>query len=889
MEAFANPDEFDLSKELDKNLKLFEKSHKTRTSQENTLLIKLLSHFNIFKAMDITPQRLEAELSRLLGLSEYKIFQRNTAIHHEGSTDDYIYFILHGAVNIYIPKSDKELEQEEIERKEREYKSQKEHQMLERMQAKNLLKNHSNSNESSKDPNIITSKKNPLISKPSFKSVSVSPFDFQRKNINTQRRPTAFNMKVNSDPNGPRKRWKPTIKENNPYENFHEIVLSHFEDKRYKYFRDWQCLFRLLRQMGPGESVGHTKVSLEETSAICVEETHVFFCKKENFHYLFDDVLDQKEAKEKLFFHSLEEINRPYELNLFIESFEKICFKPNEIIFAEGDEVEGLYMVCKGEVKILRKCITRDEGTRLGYSKDVLNTLPKVLPEQRSSCQISGITAGQYFGEEPLLNRKYRKYSAIAVGSQTEAYFMSNYLLHSLMNPCINLLRHLVKITKKKEMYREQRFLSLFEKVEVVEKTGFPIMEGSFGKIRKFLYEPPNREKVDPKDIDYYGLFRKDDEPRKPKPNLTQQYNNFGLPESLLQNTGSLLFNRMKSGLHFDHSRSSSRSSVNISPFRLNQLKIKRLKESKERKYEEGVREKSDIMTARELSLIHDEVSREMNEAIKGAHFLGKTAQKSLNNIRSRGDTSTRITRMAEENDHESIHIRRLSVDLPRTNFKGVQPRKESSEIFSTFLKHDQEISIIRPAEPLETIEGYNPNLTDHDEVMPIESKNTLDSYAKVLPSKFLDTTSEKQTSMKSRLGSNRKGSHDSLPVSSFRAIADRSQSKEREISPRHETLMTEEEGIFKERVSLPSIDHKYKLSLDLNLGAREIDTKKKRSASVIKSKHNMFRLKPKTNELMERYQTISAGKSSLNNMPGQIALNYTKQGKSEGSKTSRY
>ena len=111
--------------------------------------------------------------------------------------------------------------------------------------------------------------------------------------------------------------------------------------------------------MGTSDCLGEIKRGYKQHSAVCAEQTRYMICERDEFAVVFEEIFKQREEKDQLFNESLKSIKEEKQKDLFIKQFDKIKFKNKELIFDEGDEIDGLYILRKGEVKILRRNISR--------------------------------------------------------------------------------------------------------------------------------------------------------------------------------------------------------------------------------------------------------------------------------------------------------------------------------------------------------------------------------------------------------------------------------------------------------------------------------------------------------------------------------------------------
>ena len=118
----------------------------------------------------------------------------------------------------------------------------------------------------------------------------------------------------------------------------------------------------------------------------------------------------------------LKESLNDIELSKVADALTTKLFKPNELIFRQNDEPNGIYFIESGQVDIIEE-------------------------SNSSQVMLSRLGTGEYFGEVALINKSPRSASAYAVGLNSECKdvcrvaFLGLEAFERLMGPCLELFK----------------------------------------------------------------------------------------------------------------------------------------------------------------------------------------------------------------------------------------------------------------------------------------------------------------------------------------------------------------------------------------------------------------------------------------------------------------
>ena len=185
-----------------------------------------------------------------------------------------------------------------------------------------------------------------------------------------------------------------------------------------KYFTAGLLAVKWSKSVLPGDYIGELSLafnSIHSDTQVAWTDTDLVTIEKKHFEKIFDVLIRQN--REKLDFVSSLLPDLPKnEITTFAYGFEEIHYKSSTVLYQEGSETNGLYLVKEGEVELFKN---------MSYPNLAAKHLPllKVSPKnEKFSVLIS--SRGQLLGEEVLLGTAKRSFTAVTKGCNTVVYFI---------------------------------------------------------------------------------------------------------------------------------------------------------------------------------------------------------------------------------------------------------------------------------------------------------------------------------------------------------------------------------------------------------------------------------------------------------------------------------
>jgi len=399
---------------LDSSIPIFQKPFEERCKKENKLVVSLLEkvpYFNKYcyiyshhaEEDKYLSQNLKEAKKReaLKNMSQYFKFEHykaGTAICHQGDPEDNFLFVLRGEVRRYVTRS--------FEDVQNELKSIRNPQMAKNIPEPRLSTNSKNSDTASLSTkaslNDIPENDKPQNTITSLAELIPEEEEGEEMIIEDQ-------SKTKLEP----QKGQYTITTPEEILAFRKFKM----DK--KYFISGLLAVKWSKSVLPGDYIGELSLafnSIHSDTQIAWTDTALVTIEKKHFEKIFDVLIRQNREKLDFVTSLLPDLPKN-EITTFAYGFEEIHYKSSTVLFQEGSETDGLYLVKEGEVELFK-------NIRLNNS-DANKHLPllKVPPKtEKFSVLIS--SKGQLLGEEVLLGTAKRSFTAVTKGYHTVVYFI---------------------------------------------------------------------------------------------------------------------------------------------------------------------------------------------------------------------------------------------------------------------------------------------------------------------------------------------------------------------------------------------------------------------------------------------------------------------------------
>ncbi|KAL4478319.1 hypothetical protein ABPG72_009555 [Tetrahymena utriculariae] len=213
---------------------------------------------------------------------------------------------------------------------------------------------------------------------------------------------------------------------------------AHFFDENiFKYFH--------VSNLGEGRVFGDLGILTKKPRAatiVCNEDCYFGVLNVEDYSKILMDQKKKKMQKGIKFLASTINISLSIEKMAKISQFfEKRLFASGERIFEEGDQVQHIYIIKRGEVELFRK----------------IQTSYGINQSQTINVSIGIIGIKSYFGEDDALFNRKRKYTAVAK-IDTKLLMCKKKDFQKLMNEISEMNIALKEMVIQKEFWRDQKY-----------------------------------------------------------------------------------------------------------------------------------------------------------------------------------------------------------------------------------------------------------------------------------------------------------------------------------------------------------------------------------------------------------------------------------------------
>ncbi|CAD8078800.1 unnamed protein product [Paramecium sonneborni] len=293
----------------------------------------ILREFGYFKALEQQSEYFDY-IEQTINSLEYKQIKKGNIVFHCGEKGDYFYMILKGTVLVYVPKKEEEI--------------QKQKQILQEL------------NQYRED---LTNNK---------KKDDVKQLQKQIQDLQNQ------------------------LKE---YQSMEDIMLFPFKSRYYQKLSNGQmiCLYKKVNTMKDGDCFGEVSLFRNEPRAatlIALDTLHLGALNKTNYLRIFESKLEKLNFTLGMLSKMFPQSSKEVVIQLSFD-FQRKLYSINQIVFKQGDIVDGFYLIFQGIVEI---------------SSD--------------NVKVNQFSEGQFVGLFDLKNPGQRLYTAQSMSYETIIYFL---------------------------------------------------------------------------------------------------------------------------------------------------------------------------------------------------------------------------------------------------------------------------------------------------------------------------------------------------------------------------------------------------------------------------------------------------------------------------------
>lgn len=448
---------------------LFNKDPALRSPQENRKLIRIVESLTFFNKDHLSMIYQNGLMDSLLNALRYEAFDPSKAIYHEGDASNSFYIVLKGKVRLYIPRSQEEIDQDRrlVQHQNLNTPTSSYQKNLTASSPKIANKTKSSwfqkkdSSTLLRPPSISTFGSNPkpsnfttaLSSHPTDNiAISLgynSPQTNKSSNLPRWFRDKSNNVSANHSRNnsGVGDMSKPKVENNQLLQSSRfkknlsklsvvtsfsshlrspstsssinsgisledQQILSQISKLNRKYvLHGGVCKFRAHRDLDVGDSFGDitNKANARQETAVAIESLHVLTLSAEDYLEIFEEPIRERKERIGIFRMIFSDDQNDNFLTRFAELFQAKKYEFKDIIYHQGTPVGGLFMITKGEVRIVKTEAIQSETSQLKVPKSSLHKL-----------EIARLAPYQFFGAEELLGLETRIFTAECASMELE-------------------------------------------------------------------------------------------------------------------------------------------------------------------------------------------------------------------------------------------------------------------------------------------------------------------------------------------------------------------------------------------------------------------------------------------------------------------------------------
>lgn len=223
------------------------------------------------------------------------------------------------------------------------------------------------------------------------------------------------------------------------------LLLSYGEGIK-NYFKDGISTHKKIKELTKGDKIAETAFTINqpfEHTIIASEDLHVLSIKKECFQTLAAQRLPCFKRKRQFLAMVFPKLSYEIILQLSVYLEEK-TFSSREYIYKEGQDAEALYIIKSGEIQVLysfkrfthlfikklMKDPKEEKKGKIEQGSIILKENAKSTSITKNKLIIGSVDAGGVFGEEEIIRKTKRKYSAKCNNSPAVLYIINREVSH---------------------------------------------------------------------------------------------------------------------------------------------------------------------------------------------------------------------------------------------------------------------------------------------------------------------------------------------------------------------------------------------------------------------------------------------------------------------------
>ena len=315
-----------------------------RSQEDNQYLIEVIGQIPFFNDLASKSQNEQEILEKCCNAMQNEFFEKNSAIFHYGEHGKKFYHILKGSVDLYLPKTHEDLEQEfnQLEKEIMEsLKSLDDGQMFDNL--KRIKAYLTGDNEIRDQIEEIS------IPKQSSSKIPKNKSPNQQHNSSKKELGTINILNILAE--------LPIISGNKQ-----SVELFQRYKKNEKFIQNGICKYKKFKTLFAGDHFGELALTTQlprAATVIASTELQTTTLSKEDFNLIFKNKINDINKKFDFFQRNYSISCSIESLNRFAYHFKEKRFTYGKKIYIEGEPSNELYVIVEGEVQVLNIILIR--------------------------------------------------------------------------------------------------------------------------------------------------------------------------------------------------------------------------------------------------------------------------------------------------------------------------------------------------------------------------------------------------------------------------------------------------------------------------------------------------------------------------------------------------
>ena len=454
---------------------LFQKASQLRTSEDKQKMLSIIKQLPYFKPELLTTLTNNSVIDRLLSSMQYRRVAQSEPVYHEGDPASDFYILLKGEIKLFQPRQWREIERDKAALREYEVSNQpitsEPQSAVSQSRSTSYAMNSPTStlrsntpvsglrkavsipktmrNKSTQDfTSYITHAQKSSFANPSQSRRESKARSSSKSSIVNSPKTSIFSKQPRADQDSPLGRLltvqKPSglrrkalctatnfselfvslthhaverteLKTNAGIPSLDQEILEELSQEHKRYKNGGICGFKHLKTLLVGEGFGEFahKASGRSETAVAIVESHLIVIEHQDYLDIFDEPIRERVERISTFTSLLgHDISGRY-LRIFVDLFELQRFCLNHTVFSQGDEADGLYMVKKGEVKLVYNDVRQAASSK-----------HKLQHKTSTLLELARLSENHFFGSESIFGAPKRRLTAQVASASCEILFL---------------------------------------------------------------------------------------------------------------------------------------------------------------------------------------------------------------------------------------------------------------------------------------------------------------------------------------------------------------------------------------------------------------------------------------------------------------------------------